>query len=138
KMTHVPYKGVAQSVPALLAGDIAVCFYGLPSIQPHAKSGKARFIGVTYKTALAPDVVPVADQVPGFDVGVTIGVLAPAGTPKNVIQKLNADFAAVLSLPDMEERLRGLGIDKVASTPEQFRDVIRADIERFTKIVKET
>jgi tripartite-type tricarboxylate transporter receptor subunit TctC len=137
-MTHVPYKGVAQSVPALLAGDIAVAFYGLPSIQPHVKSGKARFIGVTYRTALAPDVVPVADQVPGFNVGVTIGVLAPAGTPRNVVQKLNADFAAVLSLPDVEERLRGLGIDKVASTPEQYRDVIRTDIERFTKIVKET
>ncbi len=137
-MTHVSYKGVAQSVPALLAGDITVAFYGLPSIQPHVKSGKARFIGVTYKTPLAPDVVPVADQVPGFNVGVTIGVLAPAGTPKSVIQKLNADFAAVLSLPDIEERLRALGIDKVASTPEQFREVMRADIQRFTKIVKET
>lgn len=137
-MIHVPYKGVAQSVPALLAGDIAACFYGLPSILPHVKSGKARIIGVTYRTPLMPEVVPVADQVPGFNVGVTIGVLAPAGTPQDMVRKLNADFAAVLGMPDVEERLRTLGIDKVASTPEQFREVIRTDIARFAKVVKET
>lgn len=137
-LVHIPYKGVAQSVPALLAGDVATAFFGLPSIQPHVKSGKARVIGVTERTRLMPEAVPVAEQVPGFSVGVTIGLLAPAGTPDEVVRRHNSDVAAVLGAPDVEERLRGLGIDKVASTPERFREVIRADIERFTRIVKET
>jgi tripartite-type tricarboxylate transporter receptor subunit TctC len=137
-LTHVPYKGVAQSVPALLSGDIVAAFFGLPSILPHVKSGKARLIGVTERTALMPEVMPVGEQLPGFNVRVTVGLLAPAGTPEDVVKRLNGDIAAVLGMPDVEERLRTLGIDKIAGTPEQFREVIRADIERYAKIVKET
>jgi tripartite-type tricarboxylate transporter receptor subunit TctC len=137
-LTHVPYKGVAQSVPALLSGDVAAAFFGLPSILPHVKSGKARLIGVTERTPLMPDVVPVGEQLPGFNVRVTVGFLAPAGTPQDAVKRLNGEIAAVLGMPDVEERLRTLGIDKIAGTPEQFREVIRADIERYAKIVKET
>lgn len=137
-LTHVPYKGVAQSVPAVLSGDVAAAFFGLPSILPHVKSGKARLIGVTERTPLMPEVVPVGEQLPGFNVRVTVGFLAPAGTPADVVTRLNGDIAAVLGMPEVEERLRTLGIDKIAGTPEAFRDVIRADIERYAKIVKET
>ena len=137
-LTHVPYKGVAQSVPALLSGDIVAAFFGLPSILPHVKSGKARLIGVTERTPLMPEVVPVGEQLPGFNVRVTVGMLAPAGTPQDVVKRLNGDIAAVLGMPDVEERLRTLGIDKIAGTPEQFGELIRADIERYAKIVKET
>ena len=137
-LTHVPYKGVAQSVPAVLSGDVAAAFFGLPSILPHVKSGKARLIGVTERTPLMPDVVPVGEQLPGFNVRVTVGFLAPAGTPADAVKRLNGEIAAVLGMPDVEERLRTLGIDKIAGTPEQFRDVIRADIDRYAKIVKET
>jgi tripartite-type tricarboxylate transporter receptor subunit TctC len=137
-LVHVPYKGVAQSVPAVLAGDVAAAFFGLPSILPHVKSGKARLIGVTERTPLMPDVVPVGEQLPGFNVRVTVGFLAPAGTPGDVVKRLNGDIAAVLGQPDVEERLRVLGIDKIAGTPEQFRDVIATDIQRYAKIVKET
>jgi tripartite-type tricarboxylate transporter receptor subunit TctC len=137
-LVHVPYKGVAQSVPAVLSGDVACAFFGLPSILPHVKSGKARLIGVTERTALMPEVAPIADQLPGFNVRVTVGFLAPAGTSAEVARRLNNDIAAVLNTPDVEERLRVLGIDKIAGTPEQFRDVIRAAIERYAKIVKET
>ena len=137
-LTHVPYKGVAQSVPAVLSGDVAAAFFGLPSILPHVKSGKARLIGVTERTPLMPDVVPVGEQLPGFNVRVTVGFLAPAGTPADVVRRLNSEIATVLGMPDVEERLRTLGIDRIAGTPEQFRDVIRADIDRYAKIVKET
>ena len=98
-MTHVPFKGVAQSVPAVLNGDVVAAFFGLPSILPHVKSGKARLIGVTERTPLMPDVVPVADQLPGFSVRVTVGFLAPAGTPQDVVKRLNSDIGAVLSMP---------------------------------------
>jgi tripartite-type tricarboxylate transporter receptor subunit TctC len=137
-LTHVPYKGVAQSVPAVLSGDVAAAFFGLPSILPHVKSGKARLIGVTERTPLMPDVVPVGEQLPGFNVRVTVGFLAPAGTPADVVKRLNSEIAEVLGMPEVEERLRVLGIDKIASTPEQFRDAIHTDIERYAKIVKET
>lgn len=135
-MTHVPYKGVAQSVPAVLAGDVVTAFFGLPSILPHVKSGKARIIGVNEKTSLMPEVPAVAESLPGFNSRVTVGFLAPAGTPADVVKKLNADIAAVLGEPAVEERLRGLGIDKIAGTPEQFRAEIDAAIERWARVVK--
>jgi tripartite-type tricarboxylate transporter receptor subunit TctC len=122
----------------VLSGDVAAAFFGLPSILPHAKSGKVRLIGVTERTPLMPEVVPIADQLPGFSVRVTVGFLAPAGTPPDVVRHLNAEIAAVLGMPDVEERLRVLGIDKIAGSPAQFRDTIRTDIERYAKIVKET
>jgi tripartite-type tricarboxylate transporter receptor subunit TctC len=137
-LIHVPYKGVAQSVPAVLSGDVATAFFGLPSILPHAKSGKVRLIGVTERTPLMPEVVPIADQLPGFSVRVTVGFLAPAGTPPDVVRHLNTEIAAVLGMPDVEERLRVLGIDRIAGSPEQFRDTIRTDIERYAKIVRDT
>lgn len=139
-LVHVPYKGVAQSVPAVLAGDVVTIFVGLPSILPHVKSGKARIIAVNTprRTPLMPEVPTVAESgVPGFDVEVTIGFLAPAGTPADIVRKINTEIAAVLNMPDVEERLQGLGIDKIVSTPEQFGAVIRADIQRYAKLVRE-
>ena len=128
-LIHVPYKGVAQSVPAVLAGDVVAIFVGLPSIQPHVKSGKARIIAVNKHTSLMPDIPSVAESgVPDFEGEVSIGLLAPAGTPADIVKKLNTEVNAVLNQPDVEQRLRGLGIVKIGGTPEQLGEAIRADI----------
>jgi len=139
-LVHIPYKGVAQSVPAVLTGDVVAVFAGLPSIMPHVKSGKARLIAVNTRerTPLMPDLPTVAETVPGFDVGVSIGILAPAGTPADIVRKLNMELKAVLEAPDMVERLRALGIDVIASTPEQFAAAMRADVDRYARVVKDS
>ena len=139
-LVHVPYKGVAQSVPAVITGDVVTIFVGLPSILPHVKSGKARIIGVntSERTPLLPDVPAIGETVPGFDVPISIGILAPIGTPAEIVRRLNAEIKAVLDAPDIAERLQALGIDKIASTPEQFAEAIRADIERYARIVRDS
>ena len=92
-MTHVPYKGVAQSVPAVITGDVAVIFAALPSLAPHVKTGKIRLIavGTAKRTPIMPDVPTVAESgAPGFEIDADIGFLAPTGTPREVVAKLNA------------------------------------------------
>jgi len=138
---HIPFKGVAQSVPAVLSGDVAVIFVGLPSILPHVKSGKARIVAVNEpkRTHLMPEVPTVVESgVPDFTVSVSIGFLAPAGTPSEPITRMNAEVNKLINLPDLIQRFTSLGIDKIGGTPEQFGQAIRADLPRFAKVVKET
>lgn len=139
--SHVPYKGVAQSVPALISGDVAVIFVGLPSIQPHVRSGKARLIAVNMprRTSLLPELPTVAEQgLPGFGVTVSIGLLAPAGTPAPIVNRLNADVNAIIAEPEFEERMKAIGIVREGGSPAQFGEIISGDIERYARIVRET
>ena len=140
KMTHVPYKGVAQSVPALVAGDVAVLFAALPSLSPHVRSGKVRLlaVGTAARTPLMPEVPTLAESgAPGFEIDADIGFLAPAGTPREVVQKLNSEILKVLHAPDVKQRLAGLGIDVAGSSPERYAEAIRAKIQRYGKLVKD-
>jgi tripartite-type tricarboxylate transporter receptor subunit TctC len=105
------------------------------------KSGKARLIAVNTpkRTPLLPDLPTVAEQgLPGFGVTVSIGLLAPAGTPAEIVNKLNAEINAVIAEPDFEERMKAVGIVREGGTPAQFGEAIRGDIERYSKIVRET
>lgn len=139
-MTHVPYKGVAQSVPALVAGDVAVLFAALPSLSPHVRSGKVRLlaVGTAARTPLMPEVPTLAESgAPGFEIDADIGFLAPAGTPREVVQKLNAEILKVLHTPEIKQRLAGLGIDVEGSSPERYGEAIRAKIQRYGKLVKD-
>ncbi|MSQ71158.1 MAG: tripartite tricarboxylate transporter substrate binding protein [Betaproteobacteria bacterium] len=140
-MTHVPYKGVAQSVPAVLAGDVSAIFVGLPSIQPHAKAGKARIIAVSTaeRTHLMPDLPTVAESgAPGFDLNVHIGYVAPLGTPREVVMKIYTEVRKVLAEPQLRARLDGLGIVALGTTPEEFTERIKADLEKYAKLVKDS
>lgn len=140
KMTHVPYKGVAQSVPALVAGDVAVLFAAIPSLSPHVRSGKVRLlaVGTAARTPLMPEVPTLAESgAPGFEIDADIGFLAPAGTPREVVQKLNAEILKVLHAPEIKQRLAGLGIDVAGSSPERYGEAIRAKIQRYGKLVKD-
>lgn len=140
-MVHVPYKGVAQSVPAVITGDVAVIFAALPSLAPHVKTGKIRLIavGTAKRTPIMPDVPTVAESgAPGFEIDADIGFLAPAGTPREVITKLNTEIVRVLGSPDITQRLAGLGIETVGTSPEQYADAIRAKIIKYGKLVKDS
>jgi len=139
-LTHVPFKGNAQSVPAMLSGDIALLFVGLASIAPHVKSGKARIIAVATprRSPQLPDVPTVAETYPGFEMNLTLGVVAPAGTPRDVIARLNTEFAKALASPSVAERLPALGIDPIAGSAEAYAEQIRADLPRLRKLVKDT
>ncbi len=137
-MVHVPYKGVAQSVPALLAGDVAVILVGVPSIQPHVRAGKAKLLAVSTATrsALVPDVPSAAESAPGFDLNVTVGMLAPAGTPRDAVMRLHDEVVKVLKEPDIVKKLAGLGIVAIGDSPENFAALIRAEQDKYAKLVK--
>jgi len=139
-MTHIPYKGVAQSVPAAIAGDITVVFAALPSVLPHVKTGKVRLLGVATGTRaqFMPEVPSISETLPGYDMSIDTGFLVPAGTPSEIVEKLHAEIVKVLRTPEIAQRLTALGIIPVASSTQQYADTIRADLAKFAKLVKET
>ena len=136
---HVPYKGSAPAVADLLGGQVQMMFDNMPVSLPHAKAGKLRALAVTSlkRSPALPD-VPTMDEegLKGFDATSWFGLLAPAGTPKDIITKLNAASVAALATPDMRERLAAQGADPVGNSPDQFAAFIKAEIEKWAKIVK--
>lgn len=139
-MTHVPFKGVAQSVPAVVSGDVAVILAGLPSLAPHAKAGKVRIIGFTKakRAAVMPDTPTIAEAgVPGYELDTGMGFLAPAGTPAEVIAKLNSELVKVLRVPETAQQLVALGIDPIGSSPQEYGEKMRAWIQKYSKLVRD-
>ena len=136
---HVPYKGSAPAVADLLGGQVQMMFDNMPVSLPHAKAGKLRALAVTSlkRSPALPD-VPTMDEegLKGFDATSWFGLLAPAGTPKEIIAKLNAASVAALATPDMRERLAAQGADPIGNSPDQFAAFIKAEIVKWAKIVK--
>lgn len=137
-ITHVPYKGSGQSVPALLGGQVNMLLTALPSMQVHVKSGKVKLLATTTikRSAQEPDVPPIADLVPGFDFLAEVGVLAPAGTPAPIVAKLSAEIAKAVKHPEVVKRFTALGIDPVGSAPDAYAANIRAALVKYEKAVK--
>lgn len=138
-MVHVPYKG-AQSMVGLLNGDHAVEFNNLITVGAHIKSGKVRVlaVGSAKRSPLMPEVPTMREAgVPGYEKVQWFGVLAPAGTPQPIISKLNAEMVRALRLPDVAKRLRDLGSEPVANSPEQFDVLIKSEIKKWAKVIKE-
>jgi len=139
EMTHVPYKGTSPALVDLLSGRISMMF---DTIQVHVEniaSGKVRALGVTSaeRTPALPGVPTIAESgLPGYEVSMWLGVLAPAGTPKAVINRLNADIVKVMGEAEMKKQMLGAGIDARSSTPEQFAATVKADTLKWAKIVK--
>jgi tripartite-type tricarboxylate transporter receptor subunit TctC len=139
-IVHVPYKGTAQAVPAMLAGEVALVFSAFPSILQHVKAGRVKLLAVNTlkRSPYAPD-VPTVAEVTGlrdFDYPPLIGVLAPAATPRSVVSRLAAGIAAAVAHPEVLQRFNALGIDPVGSTPEAYTAQIRSDIDRYARVVK--
>ena len=138
-VVHVPYKGAAPAMQALLAGDTQFMFDNLASAMAQVKAGKLRALAVTTakRTSLAPELPTMAEAgVPGFDIATWFGLLAPAGTPGDVIAKWNADVVRILDSAEMRERLRAQGAEPAPSTPAEFAAFIAAERSKYARIVK--
>ena len=140
KMQHVPYKGGGQAVIDVLAGQIPMVIIGMTAVTPHVRSGRLRPIATTgAKRSFAfPDVPTVAEQgFPGFSADAWYGILSTGGTPRPIIDKLYREVARIMKLPESKERMAGVGFEIVGSTPEEFAKLIREEIPKWTKIVRE-
>lgn len=139
RMTHVPYKGGAAALNDLLAGQIQMLVTALPTVEAHVANGKLRALAVTSAKRLraAPTIAALAESYPGYEVASWYGLLAPAGTPDAIVQKLNADIAKVLAQKDVHDRLESLGVEPLGGTAQQFAATIKSDTVKWAKVVKD-
>ena len=140
-IVHVPYKGAGPMLSDLIGGQIQIGFDNLPSTIGHIRSGKLRAIAVTtaQRWPGAPEIPTVAESgVSGYEVSGWFGLLAPAGTPKAVLDTLQRAVAEAVKQPDMAKQLLELGAEPVANTPEQFARQIAADVDRWRRVVETT
>ena len=140
-LTHVPYKGSPPAITDLIAGQVQIMFDTGPATLSHVKSGKLKILGVgTLQRAQAtPQVPTIAEQgLPGFEGIAWIGFVAPRGTPQPIIAKLNAELAKAVALPHVKERLVALGTEPVTTTPDEFGAYIRAEIQKWSKVIKDS
>ncbi len=139
-IVHIPYKGSAPAVTDLIAGQVQVMFDNTPNVLPHVRAGKLKALAVSSKSRskLAPE-VPTVDEagVPGYDVTVWFGILAPAGTPKAIIDRLNAEMVKVIRTPEITDRFLKAGVDPVAGTPEAFSGYLKSEVGRWAKVIQD-
>jgi tripartite-type tricarboxylate transporter receptor subunit TctC len=141
KMNHVPYKGSNQAMNDLVGGQVKVSFVGVPNALPNLASGKLKALGVSSAKRYAElaDVPTIAEAgLAGYDATVWLGLLAPPGTPREVVQRINAEIAKVLSTPDAKKLMSSAGVDVSTGTPEEFGALLRAEFDRWGKVVRET
>ena len=141
KMQHIPYKGRAQAIPDLLGGRISMIFDNMPSALPLVKSGDIRAIAVTSaaRSAAAPNIPTMAESgLPGFEATSWFALIAPAGLPKEVLARINAETIRVMNLPDVKERLATAGLDAAAASPEALVSLIQVETAKWAKVVKES
>jgi tripartite-type tricarboxylate transporter receptor subunit TctC len=138
-LIHIPYKGSGPAVTDLLAGQVSMMFDNIPSSLPHIKSGKLRALATTgaKRDPALPDLPTIAEAgVPGYESGVWFGIMVPAGTPKDIIVRLNAETVKGAKSPDFVKRMTDLGYNIIPGTPEQMAEMIKVEITRWTPIVK--
>ncbi len=141
KTQHVPYKGANQALTDVISGNVELYMSSVPTLLGHIKQGKLRALAVTSAKRIddLPSVPTINESgYKGFDAVTWFGLLAPAATPKDVIAKLNAEFNKALKLPELSKRLGDEGADTAGGTPEEFASLIKGDIPRWGKIVKES
>jgi tripartite-type tricarboxylate transporter receptor subunit TctC len=140
KMTHVPYKGSAPAVMAMLGGEIDVLFDNVPNLTQQIKAGKLKPLAVTgsHRSPLLPNLPTVAESgVPGYEVNVWFGMQVPAGTPKPLVDRINKDIVQSLKQPDVVKLFRDQGVEVVASTPEEFGKVLQTEVAKWTEVIKD-
>jgi tripartite-type tricarboxylate transporter receptor subunit TctC len=139
KLTHVPYKGMAPGISALLGGEVHFTFATLVSVTPYLKSGRLRVIGVSSRERIAamPDVPTISEAgVAGFEESSWVGVLVPSKTPRALVTRLNQEIVRIVRTPEVSEQIQRVGADVLANTPEEFAAIIRADLRKYADLVK--
>ncbi len=137
---HVPYKGAGPAMNDVLGGQIQLILAGTPSVLAHIKSGKLNAMGVTSlkRSTNAPEVPTIAESYPGFEVELVYALVAPAGTPKDVVTRLNLEVTKLLQDTEMRDKLAGQGFEVRTSTPEQLGNYIKSEIAKWAPLVKES
>ena len=141
KITHVPYKGSAPALVDLMGGHVMMIFDNTPNVLPHVKGGKVKAIAVTSlkRSELAPEVPTVIESgVPGYEVSVWFGVVAPANTPRDIVTRLNGEINKIIAMNDVRQRFTNGGVTPIGGTPEQFTEHIRNEVAKWGKVVKAT
>jgi tripartite-type tricarboxylate transporter receptor subunit TctC len=136
---HVPYKGTVQAIADTISGQISMAMTNTLTILPQMKAGRLRAIAITTakRSALAPELPTIAESgLPGYESGTWFAVMAPAGTSRAIVTRLNADIARAVQRPDVREKLHALGAEPFTSTPEQLSEFMRAEVARVTQVVK--
>jgi tripartite-type tricarboxylate transporter receptor subunit TctC len=139
-LVHVAYKGSAPLVTDLIGGQVQVMFDNAPNVLPHVRAGKVRALAVSTVTRspLMPEVASLADSVPGFDVEVWFGIVAPAGTPPDVVTRINTEINRILALPEVKQRFAEQGVRTIGGTPQQFGVYLGTEIARWAKVIKQS
>ncbi|HEY8251204.1 MAG TPA: tripartite tricarboxylate transporter substrate binding protein [Burkholderiales bacterium] len=139
KLVHIPYKGVNLAMQDVLAGNVHLVFIGIPAAAPHIKAGKLRALALVapQRSSALPEVPTVAEAgLRDFEVTTWYGVLAPAGTPRNVVTRLNAELGKIMHSPELKEKLAATGTEPLTSTPEEFADYIKREIAKWGEVVR--
>lgn len=140
-MQHIPYKGRASAIPDLLGGRVTMMFDNMPSSLPLVREGKLRALGVTStkRSPAAPDIPTIAESgLPGFDAVSWFALFAPANTPRPVVDKLQAEVSKILKSPDVSKKLLDLGLEPIGSTPDELAAFQKAEIAKWSKVVKDS
>jgi len=138
ELTHVPYKGGGPAMQDLIGGQVQMLFDQMPAVLPQVESGRVRALGVSsmQRSAAAKEIPAISETLPGFDMTVWFGFLAPAGTPKDVVNKLNGEMRKAIDAPDFQAQLAKMGVTPMPSSPEEFRSFIASETQRWAQVVK--
>ena len=139
KLVHIPYKGVNLAMQDVLAGNVHLVFIGIPAAAPHIKAGKLRALALVapQRSNALPDVPTVAEAgLRDFEVTTWYGILAPAGTSKNIVSKLNAELVKIMHSPELKEKLGATGTEPLTSTPEEFAAYIKREIAKWGEVIR--
>lgn len=140
KYLHVPYKGSGPALVDLVSGQVAVMFASMPSAVPYVRNGRVRCFAVTgaKRAEVMPEIPTIAESgLPGYDLTTWYGIMFPAGTPKEIVARMNTEINRAISLPDVRERLAAVGAEPLGGKPEAYSAVIKSDVARFAKLVKD-
>jgi tripartite-type tricarboxylate transporter receptor subunit TctC len=140
KLTHVPYKGTQQSIPDLISGQVSILFDNIMTAQPNVKAGKVKALAISSpsRSPLVPEVPTVSESgLPGFQSVVWFGLLGPAGTPKPVVDRVNAEMNKALGLPDIQARFAQLGFEPAGGSPADFAQTMQRDAQKWSKVIKD-